>query len=270
MSAAGGKPLVGTIALVTGASRGVGRGIALGLGEAGATVYVTGRTVHSGEAALPGGVTETAAEVTKLGGVGIAAQCDQRDDAQVAELFVRVRREHGRLDLLVNNALGSPEMRELWGSPRFWERPISRWDDLTNVGLRSHYVATWHAVPMMIERRPGLILNIASHASGRRKQPGSKTLMPYSVGKAALQRMTEDMATELREFGIPVIALWPPASITEAVRAQPELFGDLSTWRDPIFTGRVVAALAAADDLMERTGQALVATEIAAGLGVEA
>jgi len=256
------------VAVVTGASRGLGKGIAWALGEAGAIVYVTGRTVKEGAAALPGSISATAEEVTRRGGVGIAAAVDHRNDAEVAELFARIQREQGKLDLLVNNALGSPAMSVLWGSPRFWERPISLWDDLVGVGLRSHYVASWHAIPMMLEHGRGRIFNIASHMSGKPKAPGSKTLMPYSVGKAGLQRLTEDMATELREFGIPVIGLWPPASKIEAVLAEPEFFGDLSQWRDVIYTGRVLAALAARDDLMERTGKALVVTELASELGV--
>ena len=260
--------LAGKVAVVTGASRGLGRGIALGLGEAGATVYVTGRTTGEGEAELPGSLTATAAEVTRLGGVGIVARCDHRDDKEVEQLFNRIAREQGRLDLLVNNALGSPQQRVLWGSHRFWEVPIALWDDLIDVGLRSHYVSAWYAVPIMIEQHGGLIINVASHASGTAKSFRSRVLMAYSVGKAGLHRLNADMATELREFGIAVISIWPPASRTEGVLAQREVFGDLSKWREPIFTGRVVAALAVSTDLLAQSGEALVVDDLAAQLHV--
>jgi dehydrogenase/reductase SDR family protein 1 len=130
--------LRGKVAVVTGASRGRGKGIALGLGEAGAVVYVTGRSTRESEASLPGTTDETAAEVTRLGGEGIAVPCDHRVDSDVEALFRRVHREQGRLDLLVNNAFASPEQRVLWGGQRFWELPLALWDDLIDVGLRSH------------------------------------------------------------------------------------------------------------------------------------
>ena len=256
--------LAGKVAVVTGASRGIGKGIALGLGEAGATVYVTGRTVEEGRGELPGSVATTAAEVTRLGGIGIAARCDHRIDNDVEQLFSRIAREHGRLDLLVNNALGSPQQRVLWGSHRFWEVPIALWDDLIDVGLRSHYVAAWYAVPLMIKQHSGLIINVASHVSGAGKTSRSRVLMAYSVGKAGLHRLTSDMAVELRDFGVAVVSIWPPASLTEGVLAQQEVFGDLSKWKEPLFTGRVVAALATSSDLLERSGQALVVEELAA------
>ena len=140
MSATQRGPLAGEVAVVTGASRGVGKGIALGLAEAGCTVYVTGRTAaRAGERALPGTVLETAEEVTALGGRGVGVVCDHADDAQVAALFERVRKETGRLDILVNNAFAIPEGRLV--AP-FWELPIAQWDSMHTVGLRSHYVAS--------------------------------------------------------------------------------------------------------------------------------
>ena len=259
--------LAGKVAVVTGASRGIGRGIALGLGEAGATVYVTGRTAEEGTAQLPGSLATTAAEVTRLGGVGIAVRCDHRVDGEVEQLFARIASEQRRLDLLVNNALGSPPQSVLWGGSRFWEVPIALWDDLIDVGLRSHYVAAWHAAPLMIERRGGLIINVASHASAPSKSSSrSKALTAYSVGKAGLHRLNERMAADLRDFGVAVVAIWPPASRTEGVLAQPDVFGDLGKWKDPIFTGRVVAALAASGDMLGRSGEALVVEDLAAQL----
>jgi len=264
------RSLAGKVAVVTGATRGLGKGIALGLGEAGATVYVTGRTEHEGDAELPGGLATTAAEVTRLGGNGIAVRCDHRIDREVEEVFSRVAIEQGRLDLLINNALGSPPQRLLWGGHRFWQVPVSLWDDLIDIGLRSHYVAAWYAAPVMIKQRYGLIINVASHAAGSGKSSRSRVLMPYSVGKAGLHRMSGDMAIELREFGVAVVSVWPPASRTEGVLAQREVFGDVAKWREPIFTGRVIAALAASNDLLARSGEALIIEDLAVNLRVSA
>jgi NAD(P)-dependent dehydrogenase (short-subunit alcohol dehydrogenase family) len=179
------------VAVVTGASRGLGKGIALGLGEAGATVYVTGRSTNESRASLPGTIDETAAEVTRLGGRGIAAPCDHRVDSDVEALFSRVRSEQRRLDLLVNNAFASPEQRLLWGGQRFWEISLSLWDDLIDVGLRSHFVASWHAAPIMIEQGRGLIINVASHGAGRGKSPSSRVDPPVlgvQGGLASIER----------------------------------------------------------------------------------
>lgn len=255
--------LDGTVAVVTGASRGLGKGIALGLGEAGATVYVTGRSTRAEPGHLPGTIDETADELTRLGGQGVAVRCDHRDDAAVEELFARVRRDEGRLDLLVNNAFASPEQRVLWSGERFWEIPVTLWDDLVDVGLRSHFIAARCAATTMIDQGHGLIVNVASHASGRSKAPGGRMIVPYSVCKAGLHRLSSDMAAELREHGVAVVAVWPPGSRTEGVLSEPELFPSLAEWKEPIFTGRVVAALATAGNALERSGEALVVTDLA-------
>ena len=140
--------LRGQVAVVTGASRGIGKGCALELGAAGATVYVTGRTLEEGAAPLPGTIGATAAEVTALGGTGIAVCCDHRDDAAVEALFDRVQAEAGRLDVLVNNAFLIP--KELTSGRPFWEVPISNWDDMIGVGTRSAYVASRFAARLMV------------------------------------------------------------------------------------------------------------------------
>jgi dehydrogenase/reductase SDR family member 1 len=262
--------LSGKVAVVTGASRGLGKGIALGLGEAGATVYVTGRSTNERAGALPGTIEATAEEVTRLGGEGVAVECDHRRDPEVEALFARVLREQGRLDILVNNALASPEQRVLWGGLRFWDLPLSLWDDLIDVGLRSHFVASWHAARWMVEHGGGLVVNVASHAAGTRKSARSRVALPYSVGKAALHRLSEDMSVELRDHGVAVVSIWPPASRTEGVLAEAEVWDDVSDWKPPLFTGRVVAAFAAADDCMSRSGEALVIEDLAEELGVSA
>lgn len=256
------------VAVVTGASRGIGKGIAIGLGEAGATVYVTGRSTGQSPGHLGGTVEETVAEVSRMGGRGVAVRCDHRVDEEVAALFDRVRNAEGRLDVLVNNAFASPEQRLLWSGQPFWELPMSLWDDLIAVGLRSHLVASRCAVALMLERRAGTILNISSHAAGVPKAPGSKRTLPYSVVKAALHRLTADMATELRDYGIAVISVWPPATRTEGVLAQSEVWGDLSNWNSPLFTGRVLAAFLQSGDAFARSGDAIDVEELAGQLGV--
>lgn len=168
--------LVGQVAVVTGASRGVGRGVAIGLGEAGATVVATGRTVDDVEA--------TAELVTEVGGVGIGAVCDHRHDDEVRAVFARVERDQGRLDVLVNNATAVPELSLLFAETPFWEVPAQMWDDLFDVGLRSHFVASAAAAPLMIRRSGGLIVNISS--AGAVARIGA--VLPYGVAKAALDR----------------------------------------------------------------------------------
>jgi dehydrogenase/reductase SDR family protein 1 len=256
------------VAVVTGASRGVGKGIALGLAETGATVYITGRSTKDDGGSLPGTIDETAAAVTKLGGVGIAVRCDHRIDGDVEALFQRVRHEHGRLDFLVNNAFASPEQRMLWSGLPFWELPISMWDELLTVGLRSHFVASRFAVPLMLEQGAGVIVNVSSHAAASAKPVGSRRTIPYSVVKAALHRLTADMATELRDSRVAVVALWPPATKTEGVLAQQDVWGDLSDWKSPLLTGRVLAAFLAAENPLARTGEAIEVEELAKQWGI--
>ena len=173
--------LAGKIALVTGASRGIGKGVALGLGEEGCTVYVTGKTFRNGDSNRPGSVTATAEEVSKIGGRGIALVCDHHEDSQTEAAFQRVQKEQDRLDILVNNAtsystdIGPPEDHP------FWESALQDWDEMNAVGLRSHYVASMFAARMMIPRRRGLIVNISS--IGTIKYTGS---VSYNVVKAGV------------------------------------------------------------------------------------
>jgi dehydrogenase/reductase SDR family protein 1 len=251
-------PLAGQVAIVTGASRGVGKGIALGLGEAGATVYVTGRSVERG--ALPGTIGETAAEVGARGGRGIAAACDHSDDTQVANLIARVNREQGRLDILVNNAFAVPEGKLL--AP-FWELPIEQWDVMHRVGLRSHYVATWHAAKLMIAQKLGLVVNVSSF--GAKIQAVN---VAYGVGKAGVDRMTRDMGRELQAHGVTVVSLWPGVVKTERLLADPERLGfDMTNAESPLLSGRAVAAIAEDPERLARTGQALIVAELAKEYG---
>jgi len=239
---------VSRVAWVTGASRGVGRGIALALGAEGWTVYMTGRTVDRLEAA--------AATVTERGGRGVVCPCDHRVDAEVQGVAERIAREAGRLDLLVNNVFAIPEA-PIWGRP-FWEQPLSQWDDMHTVGLRSHFVATVYAVPLLLEAARPLVVHISSFA-------GQRYLLnvAYSVGKAGVDRMAADMAHELRDHGVAVISLVPGVVRTEWVLEQAELPFSLEHTESPEFTGRAVVALADDPDVMARSGEVCVVAELA-------
>ena len=257
--------LASKIALVTGASRGVGKGIALGLGEAGATVYITGRTVDQGTSAanLPGTIHQTAEEVTQLGGHGIAVYCDHRNDDEVRAVFDKIRSEQNRLDVLVNNVWGGYEHfsdgTEFWKESGFWTMPFSRWDSMFSAGVRCHYVSSALASPIMIAQGAGLIVNISFFAA-RRDDGG----VAYGVAKNASDRMAACMASELREHNVAAISLYPGLVRTESV-LQSDF--DLSNSESPQFIGRAVAALLEDPQIMDRSGQVLVAAKLALEYG---
>ena len=254
--------LKGQVAIVTGASRGIGKGIALGLGEAGATVYVTGRTVEDKTSRWPGTIRQTAEEVTRLGGKGIAVRCDHADDAEVAALFEQVQRERGQLDLLVNNATSSAYILQPQGIP-FWEQPIDLIDEMLRVGLRSHYVASVFAARMMVAQRRGLIVNISSGGAQRYSWD-----VAYGVGKAGVDKLSADTAHELKGHNVAAVSLWPPFSQTEEVMMHPDKY-DASRAMPTIFTGRVVALLAADTSVMDKTGKVLRAADLAQEYGLK-
>lgn len=262
------QSLAGKVALVTGASRGVGRGIARGLGEAGATVYVTGRTTVEGSAPsrLPGTVQQTAQQVTALGGTGIAAPLDASDDDQIAGLIDRIAAEQGRLDVLVNSVWGGYE-RFTDGSDfnpgPFWEQPLSLWDSMHRVGVRAHYVTSALAAPLMIRSGPGLIVSLSSFAGQVFVPP-----VPYGVAHAAIDRLARDMAEDLRPYKITSISLYPGLVLTESVLANLQYFEHEMNRETPLFVGRVVAALAADDGAFSLTGRWLVAAEVADTYGL--
>lgn len=264
------ESLKGKVAVVTGASRGVGKGIALGLGEFGATVYVTGRTVNMGDATVPlsGTINETAEEVNKIGGKGIPVRCDHRNDIEVKALFNKVLKEQGKIDILVNNAWAGYENIAKVTKPEeyifetpFWKQPISLWDDMQNVGLRSTYVASAFAAPIMINQNGGLIVNISFYA-GRKYMSN----VAYGVCKAAVDRLTADTAFELKDHRVTVISLYPGLVRTESVMRNKE-FLDLSNSESPQFIGRCVAALAGDRNIHSETGDILIAAEVAQRYG---
>ncbi len=259
--------LKGKVALVTGASRGVGRGVALGLGEAGATVYITGRTTTEGGDAtsLPGTIQKTADEVARLGGQGVAVRCDHRNDDEVEALFARISAEHGRLDILVNNVWGGYEHfydgTEFWNEKGFWTVPLSRWDAMFQAGVRAHYVASVFAAPLMIARKAGLIVTI-SFIAAQHDDAGPI----YGPAKAADDHMAACMAHELRDRNVAAVSLYPGLVRTEGVMKAADHF-DLSNSESPQFIGRAVAALAADPNMMRKSGHVLVAAELALEYG---
>lgn len=264
------KPLEGKVALVTGATRGLGKGIATGLGEAGATVYITGRTLTASPEAA-GSLAETAAAVEQAGGVAIPVQVDHSDDGQIKALFEQIEAEAGRLDLLVNNAYaGVPALRAAYGKP-FWQMEPSFWDDCNQVGLRSHYVSSVYAARLMVPRQRGLICTLSSWG-------GLSYIfgVPYGAGKAACDRLAADMAVELKPHQITSVSIWPGIVGTELMSqfAAEMGLGDgpagaaRHNWETPLLTGRVIAALAAEPDSLRRTGQVQIVAELAREFGV--
>lgn len=260
-------PSARRVAVVTGASRGAGKGIALALGAAGLTVYVTGRSQREGDAALPGTVQATAEAVTRAGGQGIAVICDHADDTQMAALFERVQREQGRLDLLVNNACSIPD--ELTQPGPFWQKPLHM-QGLLNVGMRSHYVASWHAARLMAAQGSGLIVHTSSY--------GSVCYMhgpAYGAGKAAVDKMAHDMAIDLRPNGVAVVSLWMGllrTERTERALLDPDMArkyaASVAHMESPQFPGRVIAALLDDPALLARSGQVCIDAELGLALGV--
>jgi len=254
--------LKGKIAVVTGSSRGIGRGIAVGLGEKGATVYITGRSKGEG----PLTIGETAEMVNEAGGLGIPVAIDLADDKQIEALYGQIDKEHGRLDIHVNNAFKIPNP-PVWGG-KFWEHPIQVWDDQVGIGLRAAYVASVHATRLMMRNNSlKLIVNISSSGSERYALSAS-----YGVAKMGTDRLTRDFAVEGKEDGLCVVGLWPSQVLTEFILESIDK-GDIELDEEnsetPLYTGRVIAALATNEDRFERNGQVLTTAELALHYGIK-
>jgi NAD(P)-dependent dehydrogenase (short-subunit alcohol dehydrogenase family) len=254
------------VAVVTGASRGAGAGIARALGSHGYTVYVTGRTEMPGESPLSGSIQETAEQVNALGGKGIPARVDHADDGQVKAFFDRVGREQGRIDVLVNNAAIIRD--EMMGRTKFWEAPLSVIDTLA-VGLRSGYVASVFAVPLMLPQRKGLI--VFTSASGAVHYAFGPA---YGVPKAGVDKMAADMAVDLKDAGIAAVSLWMGSLLTQRVRdivaRNPAKLGHiLDTAETPELTGHVIARLYEDPQLPQLSGQTLIGAELAVKYGIK-
>ena len=244
------------IAVVTGASRGAGRGIAHALGVAGWRVYLTGRT---------DGLTAAAREVTAAGGEGVAVRTDHADDASVAELFARVSDDNDHLDLLVNNAAAISDA--LTNPAPFWEKPLEL-ADVLDVGLRSAYVASWCAAPLLLRAERGLIAFTSS--------PGSVCYMhgpAYGAQKAGVDKMVADMAVDFAGTGVSTVSIWMGILLTERLRRS---FGDnaeaLAGFAEhaetPEFTGRLIDALFRDPELATLSGHTVIAAELAERYGL--
>jgi NAD(P)-dependent dehydrogenase (short-subunit alcohol dehydrogenase family) len=263
-----GRVPAANVAVVTGASRGLGRGIALALGKAGYVVYVTGRTGTKQTSRWTGTLQQTAEGISESGGTGIAAVCDHSDDAQTRMLFERVKAEYGQLDILVNNAFGMPD--EMAAPGVFWERPLEAWRQLIDIGLRSSYVASYFAIPIMVSARRGLIVNTSS--------PGARAylhVLPYGVGKVGHDKLAHDMAHELKPFCIAALSLWHGIVKTERTetfcKANPGLlqeFGGVERAESPEFAGYLIDALYRSPDLMSLSGGTFYVSELARRYGV--
>lgn len=271
------------VAVVTGASRGAGRGIAHELGAAGATVYVTGRSTREQAAPgygqllalskmdrVPGSIDATADEVTRAGGRGIAVRCDHTQEDEVAGLFRRIEREQGRLDLLVNNAWGGHEVFDGVFVAPFWERPMAQWDAMFDRGVRNHLLASRHAAPLFVRQRRGLMVTTTFWDRDRYLQGN----LVYDLAKSAMTRLAFAMAQELRPHGVASVAVSPGWMRTEFVLAGHD--ADESTWQQrpslartesPRYVGRAVAALARDPKVMERTGAVLRVGDLAREYG---
>lgn len=261
--------LSGKVAVVTGASRGIGKGIALALAEQGATVYVTGRTVTPGSYPLPGTVGETAEECDRRGGHGIAVQVDHAKDEQVAALFEQVEQKQGRLDILVNNAFSLPE--DLTDPDPFWEKPLSNWE-MVDVGVRSSFVAAWYAAKIMAPQKSGLMVAISGY-TGVSYTYG----VVFGTAKSAVDRMARDMAVELKPYDVASLSIWQGLTWTERAERNlatiPGLKEQPSTRPEngcsPEHPGRVIAALANDPDVMKRTGGTFITAELAQDYGIK-
>jgi NAD(P)-dependent dehydrogenase (short-subunit alcohol dehydrogenase family) len=269
-NAHGRAALAGRVAVVTGASRGAGRGIAMELGAAGATVIVTGRSTREAPAAgygslmalsgltqLPGTIEDTAEEVTRLGGRGVAMRCDHTEPGEVQALVDRVVHEHGPFDLLVNNAWGGHESFDGVFDAPFWEHPLSHWDAMMDRGVRNHLLASRAAARHLVAAGRGLIVTTTFWDRGRYMRGN----LFYDLAKAAMTRLAFGLAEELRAHGVASVAVSPGWMRTEFVLAGHH--ADEHTWRErpalartesPRYLGRAVAALAADPGVMEKSG----------------
>jgi NAD(P)-dependent dehydrogenase (short-subunit alcohol dehydrogenase family) len=274
------RPLQGHIAVVTGASRGAGRGVAIELGAAGATVYVTGRSTRAQQPEgyeqilalshldrLPGSIDDTADEVTRAGGKGIAVRCDHTNDDEVSALFARIAQEqHGRLDLLVNNAWGGHETFNGVFSAPFWEHPLAHWESMMDRGVRNHLLASRFAAPMLVKQGRGLIVTTTFWDRGQYLQGN----LYYDLAKAAMTRLAHGMAQDLKPHGVASIAVSPGWMRTEFVLLGHQT--DEAHWQErpalartesPRYLGRAVVALASDSQVMAQTGEVLRVGDLA-------
>lgn len=247
------------VAVITGASRGLGRGIARALGSKGMRVYLTGRSSDA--------LVSAAREVDAAGGKGIAVQCDHADDEQVKALFERVDNEAGGMDLLVNNA-AAVYPQELSKPGPFWEKDI-RLADMIDVGLRSNYVASYYAAPLMLKGERGLIANISFYGAASYFHGPA-----YGAAKAGTDKMVHDMGIDFADTAVSVVSIWPGYILTDMIKALPEehktpaLIAMLPEFETPEFTGLVIAALLDDPELKSRSGKAYIGARLGEHYGI--
>ena len=260
------------VAIVTGASRGAGKGIAIALGSHGCTVYVTGRSQKVGDHNMPGTIYETAEQVTQAGGPsggkGIAVRCDHGNADEVKALFEQVKAEQGRVDILVNNAAAVYD--ELSYPGNFWEKPL-KLGDMIDVGVRSGYDASWYAAPIMLEQEKGLIIFTSSTGSVHYVFGPS-----YGAHKAGMDKMAFDMACDFNNAGanVAAVSIWMGAVLTDRLKdiiaSDPAKYGALEAGSEsPEFTGHLIWALYNDPKMMEKTGKTLIGAELALEYGVK-
>ena len=259
-------PVANPIAVVTGASRGAGRGIAIALGAHGCTVYVTGRSEKAGDSPLPGTIYETAEAVTAAGGKGIAVRVDHASDLQIKSLFDRVRSEQGRLDILVNNVCALHD--QLTAPGHFWQKPLEI-VDMLNVGLRSGYVASYYAAPLLVERRSGLV--VFTSASGAVHYVFGPA---YGAHKAGMDKFAADIAVDFKEYNVAALSIWMGTLLTDRLRqviaSDPAKFRRLERSAEtPEFTGHVIWALYCDPNLMDMSGETVIGAEMALKYGIK-
>jgi len=259
--------LAGRVALVTGASKNIGKGMALEVAAAGATTYVTARTLGN-SAQTPGSLLRTVADIEAAGGTAVPLACDHHDDVQVEAVFDRIKTDQGRLDVVVNVA--SPDFSEMVGVP-FWEIPFEHITACLDIGPRSAYVTSALAARIMVAQGSGVVINISSHGAKQHLLS-----VPYGIGKGAIDKLTKDAATELRSHGVAVVSLWPGLVLTEGLLANAEtapdgtrtLHGlDIGFGETPKFNGKAVVALAADPDIMKRSGGSFWSSRLAREYG---
>ena len=254
------------VVVVTGASRGAGKGIALALSKPGTVVYVTGRSNTEDDSPLPGTIHKTAEEINERGAQGIAVAVDHSDDKQVEAFFEQVKKEQGRLDILVNNACAIPE--GLTDQKPFWEKGLNQLD-IMDVGMRSHYVSSYYGAKIMAEQGSGLIVHTSS-AGGRCYMHGPA----YGGGKAAVDKFANDMAVDLKPFNVACVTIWMGLLRTERTMklmdTEPDKYGGIAQMSESVeLTGLVIDALFNDENVMEKTGKILVGAEEAVEYSIQ-
>ena len=259
--------LIGKVALVTGGTRGIGKGIVIALAKAGATVYFTGRTEKEfeGAVALEGSIEKTEEAVKAFNGSAIGIKCDHTIDEQTKSVVDQIVTEQGKIDILVNSVWGGYEHfndgTEFWKEQEFWTVTSSRWDKMFQAGVRAHYITSYFVAPIMADQKKGLIVNLSYWAAERNDRG-----VVYGVSKSATNKMVETMAYELNKYNVSVISLYPGLVRTESVMKSAEFF-DLSNSESPEFTGMAIAAVATDKKSLEKSGQTHIVAQLALDYG---